>query len=1427
MRNLKRALSMGLASTMVAGMMATGAGAASFNDFTDKDEIVHKEAVAMVTELGVIAGVPGGGYDPASNIDRASFARLCCVVLNGGVEPVLGADVKSTFTDTQGHWAEAYIAYCVQQGIVAGRGNNTFAPGDNVTGSAAAKMLLVALGYNTQYENIGGAGWQLTTDTLANSVGLYDELENMNTSEPITRDQAAQMIYNALNADTVKYEMVTGISPNGQVTVTPQRVFVTRLAGGTTRNVSLLEDKFKAVKVEGIVVANDYADLGARNTDKDRDTKGGVVGSALDSGRTKILVTNGEDQGAYADNREYTFVTQTEADQLGRGVYFFVKPDSTSLKSKVLGSVITSDDNKEFSDYSGDTINKMADKNNLDITPDTKVAENYASLRTLDAALAAKSGTTGVEKILIDTDNDGDVDYVLLNTAELGKVTKYSEKDDGSITVARAGGKTFTADDKDDVVGFEDVARDSVVLTSYIGGRLYVEEAESVTGTVDAYKLKEVNGDKTDYVGTAKGSYTSNLTVDGTNYTVSFAPTYTDSADFFAASDPGDKGIIGSDATFYLDSQGYIVARTEVDEAAYQYAYVWGAEAGGSIGTDRVKVTLADGTTKTYELDNKSDIDVVGGDTDTTNFLVNEEDMRGLIFSYTVNKSGAIKLMLPKGGAVETADGSFPEHDKGMTAVKLTSSNADQVDILTAKDLRGAGTDKTPELRTYYANNSSVFFYVNTKANGEIDKVSVYVGRSNAPSVDGTKGSALLALNSKFDIGAVALTDTSAKEEAGDHLFVYNSGYVTSDYINVGAILNGETEGKDIHVSRYLGSDVTNNTVVKDGLYLYTVDTNGDYELTSPAGNSFYVTGSVKRQPIKDTLVLDGGTGEEYKITDKSVIIDNTSNPNPTDGILGGAVNLNDDVWMLVNSSDEILMAYYVTPDEKGGDGHAEYDPTVAISGSSLNVRYYYGDGMPSNAKIAELVREKYDDVDRVSIRGGKVIISYSDGFTDELTINGVPLASVTYNGKDAGFLANGETLKITDQANSTLLAKSGTTYSAATSIGSSTAAGTAFTLVATVNNSTKDIVLYDGYGYTNNVGTVSVKNGDTPYASGTTSYVPSGTVLSVAASADQTISAAYNGETKEINKTTTAVDFTMPAYNVTFSQAATPTAATVTFQKKAAMAGEAAYASGVYTAQDGTKFDITCTGVTNVGDEATITVKPQKAPAADVTITLEVSGGAKIGDAELKAGSTNAFTMYYTTAAASTTIDISDDTTPAPTAITVTVTNGDANNKLTLVGGGDVANADTTSTYSVTAEASKMVKVGSNYYENGDTIPAQASDFSAEFMDKPTVTVAATAVTKNGVTATPTAIAQTAKMPGDTVTVTVTLSGTASGNAVFSFADLTGTYAVGTLSGTAGTDYVLDANTSVTVKDSKTATGTFTFEFEIGATSVAPALAQ
>ena len=85
------------------------------------------------------------------------------------------------------------------------------------------------------------------------------------------------------------------------------------------------------------------------------------------------------------------------------------------------------------------------------------------------------------------------------------ELTKSQLKEMPAVNV---GDTSFTADDTDDVVGFENVARNDYVIAIEVGGKLYVEQAETVTGTLDAWKTNKV-GD------------TTKLTVDGEEYNVS------------------------------------------------------------------------------------------------------------------------------------------------------------------------------------------------------------------------------------------------------------------------------------------------------------------------------------------------------------------------------------------------------------------------------------------------------------------------------------------------------------------------------------------------------------------------------------------------------------------------------------------------------------------------------------------------------------------------------------------------------------------------------------------------------------------------------------------------------------------------------------------------------------------------------------------
>lgn len=599
MNNLKRVLSVGMASTMVLGMMAT-ASAASFNDFTDKDEIVNKDAVSMVTELGIIAGLPDGSYGATQNIDRASFARLICVTLNGGKEPTLG-NLTTSFTDTKGHWAEKYIAYCVQQGIIAGKGNNTFAPSAQVTGSEAAKMLLVAVGYNTTYEKIGGATWQVSTDVLANQVGLYKGLETINTSAALTRDQAAQMIYNALNAEMVKYEIVPGVSTNGQIVANTQR----QETGET-----LLEKAFKAVKVEGVVLANEYAALNGAGVQ--------------DEGKTYVQL-NDAPKGL---NSTGAFKVSTDLDMVGKTVTMFVQPDANSTqtsKAVVLGNALESDTNNVAVLTAGkDSAKKIADyldDNNLKTNSSTEWYVNYA-IRTTGSGDSTKNdplttNEAGKELTFIDNNDDGVVDYALQLVKTFGKVTSYNDSKDGTINVSAvnpADSITYkslsSTKAAKDINGFADVKKDDYVFFYKIGKKEFVEPAKSVEVTVSSIKGNKVTADDT--------TYEQSGLVKGVNE---------DAKNLNEAVELGDK------VTFYLDNAGYVVY-TDAEAAADEYLKVLAVDSFSSVsGYANTKILKTDGTTE-----------VVNAyyDNGTTKVAPTEN----AIYAYSVNSKGVYKLVL-------------------------------------------------------------------------------------------------------------------------------------------------------------------------------------------------------------------------------------------------------------------------------------------------------------------------------------------------------------------------------------------------------------------------------------------------------------------------------------------------------------------------------------------------------------------------------------------------------------------------------------------------------------------------------------------------------------------------------------------------------------------------------------------------------------
>jgi hypothetical protein len=220
MKNLKKVLAMVLVVAMVASFAVT----ASAKTFTDAESINYTTAVEVLSGLGVIDGKTDGAFHPTDDVTRGQFAKMAAYVLNGGSNAATSyaSSATTAFSDVAStHYAAASIGYVVNKGLVDGFTDNTFRPDNSVTGVQAAKILLTALGYKSDVEGYTGTTWAQNVQTDAEEAGLFAGIENIDLTANLTREQAAQMIWNALQATTVSYAVSgTTITTSDGTTIT-------------------------------------------------------------------------------------------------------------------------------------------------------------------------------------------------------------------------------------------------------------------------------------------------------------------------------------------------------------------------------------------------------------------------------------------------------------------------------------------------------------------------------------------------------------------------------------------------------------------------------------------------------------------------------------------------------------------------------------------------------------------------------------------------------------------------------------------------------------------------------------------------------------------------------------------------------------------------------------------------------------------------------------------------------------------------------------------------------------------------------------------------------------------------------------------------------------------------------------------------------
>ena len=204
MKNFKKVLALVLVLATLLGL-ATMASATEYKD-ADKISADYTEAVKVLDLIETMQGYPNGEFRPTANITREEAAKLIAIFDNKDADISTYYTSINPFADEKGRWGESYVGYGYRAGIIAGMNATTFAPTANVTGTQFLKMALVTLGYDQEAEGFVGSSWAVNVLALAKRIKLIDGLnDGWKPEADLTRQEAAQILLNTLNASTVEY----------------------------------------------------------------------------------------------------------------------------------------------------------------------------------------------------------------------------------------------------------------------------------------------------------------------------------------------------------------------------------------------------------------------------------------------------------------------------------------------------------------------------------------------------------------------------------------------------------------------------------------------------------------------------------------------------------------------------------------------------------------------------------------------------------------------------------------------------------------------------------------------------------------------------------------------------------------------------------------------------------------------------------------------------------------------------------------------------------------------------------------------------------------------------------------------------------------------------------------------------------------------
>uniref|UniRef100_UPI003AB8C567 S-layer homology domain-containing protein n=1 Tax=Dysosmobacter sp. TaxID=2591382 RepID=UPI003AB8C567 len=925
-------------------------------------------AVDVMNAVGVFIGDEKGNFNAKENLTREQAAKIIAYLELGekAADTLVGG---ATFTDVAStRWSAGFVGYCAKAGVVAGY-DGKFDPAGQLTALQFGKMLLVELGYDAKAAGMVGADWAINTSKLMAKAKLMDGIDG-SVNQVLTREKAAQMCLNALEAPTVEYTTKgSSISVNGAEI---------NLGASEPSYVTNTIAKEQTISSEKLTNNGGYTiELGEKlykNLKK--------ISTTDDFGRPATKWTwKSESVGTYADAADLSYTKAVKAGDIYKDLNL---SDTVAAKNVTVW-------------VNGEQVSAAS----LDIK---KGSETKIGAKLYDD----KNGTNGngvlTEVFYDDVADTMVITQIVTYIGEVAKTVKATDKRDAYVVITAKTGDNNAYTMPKDSKGIkasplefetdETFADDTYVLYTYSF------KAEAVKSLAAAEK---VEGYVTKTINSASDLDKNNgMTISGTEYKMSLA----------TAGEALGNVSVKNDYTVYLDQYGYIIYVEQVQELG-SYALVLATANKGSFIGNKAQLLLTDGTVKFVDTDENyaSGTKKIPNNTIVT-FRENSDKtytLRAVKTTQTNSNDKEFSMTNDLAGiTVETnkmvyanSASQFVVSDK-----KDYTSNYANIDDWTAY----TGIKNAPTVKSAYGTPASyadvdVYYYCKS---GSMVTVMFIIPSQNATVIDGSKTSLYLSQKSRSDL----IHDTD-----GDY-FTYN------------AVVDGKIETVKVDVDAKCGSTTADKL---DGLYSdYTVSSKGyitgltqygTYDGTSSAKAALNSVTGIDKTSKEYTVIVGGKT---ITCADDMKVFYVDKNGNITESSYAAIYpDTNDLVYAVVDKYLVKTLVIFEVEDKGAASG--KFDPAnpqkAYIDGYTVVIPKVDG------KKVDNIANVLADNGYTVTGLMGGTVMANKNGVTYFFTESNPEYYTLTVNGTVVEYLAKGATSKISEKEFAAKYGTDGTAY--------------------------------------------------------------------------------------------------------------------------------------------------------------------------------------------------------------------------------------------------------------------------------------------------------------------------------------------------------------------------------------------------------------